>query len=76
MRKEYEVVHEIFNECANNQMRDVFFEEVEIDDLEQYIRSKHKDQYVSLEREDLADGSVIYNVNTSGMLQRYTFTEI
>ena len=26
--KEYEVVHEIFNECANNQMRDVFFEEV------------------------------------------------
>ena len=21
--KEYEVVHEIFNECANNQMRDV-----------------------------------------------------
>ena len=22
--KEYEVVHEIFNECANNQMRDVF----------------------------------------------------
>lgn len=76
MRKEYEVVHEIFNECANNQTRDVFFEEVEIDDLEQYIRSKHKDQYVSLEREDLADGSVIYNVNTSGMLQRYTFTEI
>ncbi len=76
MRKEYEVVHEIFNECANNQMRDVFFEKVEIDDLEQYIRSKHKDQYVSLEREDLADGSVIYNVNTSGMLQRYTFTEI
>ena len=76
MRKEYEVVHEIFNECANNQMRDVFFEEVEIDDLEQYILSKHKDQYVSLEREDLADGSVIYNVNTSGMLQRYTFTEI
>ena len=32
--KEYEVVHEIFNECANNQMRDVFFEEVMIEDLE------------------------------------------
>ena len=30
--KEYEVVHEIFNECANNQMRDVFFEEVALDD--------------------------------------------
>ena len=39
--KEYEVVHEIFNECANNQMRDVFFEEVALDDPEQDIRSRH-----------------------------------
>ena len=35
--KEYEVVHEIFNECANNQMRDVFFEEVALDDPEQFL---------------------------------------
>ncbi len=26
--KEYEMVREIFNECANNQMRDVFIEEI------------------------------------------------
>jgi hypothetical protein len=74
--KEYEVVHEIFNECANNQMRDVFFEEVLIDDLEAYIRSKHKDHDLSMEREDLADGTIIYHVHTAGIDQRYTFTEI
>ncbi len=74
--KEYEVVHEIFNECANNQMRDVFFEEVMIDDLEAYIRRKHKDHDLKLTREELADGTILYHVNTSGMLQRYTFTEI
>ncbi|MCD8250410.1 MAG: hypothetical protein LUC60_11340 [Lachnospiraceae bacterium] len=74
--KEYEVVHEIFNECANNQMRDVFFEELTLDDPEQYIRNKHKDKELSLEREDLADGTIIYNVETSGISQRYTFTEI
>ena len=51
--KEYEVVHEIFNECANNQMRDVFFEEVALDDPEQYIRSRHKDRELKIEREDL-----------------------
>ena len=28
----YEVVREIQNECARNQMRDVFFEEVETGD--------------------------------------------
>ena len=74
--KQYEGVHEIFNECANNQMRDVFFEEVMIDDLEAYIRGKHKDRDLKLEREELADGTILYHVNTSGILQRYTFTEL
>ena len=76
MKKEYEVVHEIFNECANNQMRDVFFEEAQIDDLEEYVRSRHKDKDVELKREDLADGTVIYHVNAGGLMQRYTFSEI
>lgn len=74
--KEYEVVHEIFNECANNQMRDVFFEEVMIDDLEAYIRGKHKDKDLKIEREELADGTIIYHVEASGLSQRYSFTEI
>lgn len=77
MKKEYEVVHEIFNSCANNQMRDVFVDEVFIDDLEQYVTGLHKSEKAfSFEREDLADGTVIYHVNTSGIQQRYTFTEI
>ena len=29
---EYEVVREVQNLCGNNQMRDVFFEEIETDD--------------------------------------------
>lgn len=74
--KEYEVVHEIFNECANNQMRDVFFEEIMIDDPENYIRGKHKDKELKMEREELADGTIIYHVETAGISQRYTFTEI
>ena len=37
--KEYEVVWEIFNLCSNNQMRDVFIEEAEIADTEQYAVS-------------------------------------
>lgn len=76
MKKEYEVVHEIFNECANNQMRDVFFEETEIEDLEAYVRSRHKDKEVEMTREDLEDGTVIYHVNAGGLSQRYTFTEL
>jgi len=76
LKKEYEVVHEIFNECANNQMRDVFFEEVELEDPEQYIRSKHKDKELHLTREDLEDGTIIFHVESAGLSQRYTFTEL
>ena len=74
---EYEVVHEIFNLCSGNQMRDVFIEEVEIPDgaFESYIRSRHKEKELILEREDLKDGTVRYVVMTAEIKQRYTFTE-
>ena len=37
---EYELVHEIKNLCRNNQMRDIFFEEIECDDPEVYLRCR------------------------------------
>ena len=37
--KTYEMVREIPNLCANNQMRDIFFEEVETDDPVAYVKS-------------------------------------
>lgn len=76
--KEYEVVHEILNECSRNQMRDVFIEEIIIPDdgFEEYINSRHKDGILKLEREELSDGSIRYTVDTSGIIQKYTFAEI
>ena len=35
---EYEMVREIPNLCRNNQMRDIFFEEVETEDPMAYVR--------------------------------------
>ena len=40
--KEYETVWEIFNECANNQMRDVFIDEICTDDPEKFVLDKFK----------------------------------
>ena len=76
--KKYEVVHEIFNLCSGNQMRDVFIEEIEIPEgaFEEYIRSRHKEKEIILEREDLLDGNVRYTVMTAEIKQRYSFTEI
>ena len=38
--KSYETIWEIFNKCPNNQMRDVFIDEVEVADTDAYIRQK------------------------------------
>ena len=64
--KEYEAVWEIFNLCSGNQMRDVFVEELEIEDLDAF----------SYEKSILEDGTVIYDIRTSDISQRYSFTEI
>ena len=38
--KEYELVHEIKNSCPNNQMRDIFFDEIECENPESWLRQK------------------------------------
>lgn len=53
---EYELVREIKNCCKNNQMRDVFFEEVETEDPMEYVRGLLKGKNVELSREDGPEG--------------------
>ena len=48
--KSYETVWEIFNLCANNQMRDVFIDEIETDDTDAYVRNKFKDKQITFEK--------------------------
>ena len=74
--KEYEVVREIENQCANNQMRDIFFEEVMIDDPVEYVRNLLKDKQVELTVDHPGPGRVNVYANTSGMTQKFLFTEI
>ena len=74
--KEYEVVREIENQCANNQMRDIFFEEVLIDDPVEYVRNLLKDKTTELTVDYPVPGRVNVYANTSGMTQKFLFTEI
>ena len=74
--KSYETVWEIFNECANNQMRDVFIDEIETDDTEGFLERKFKGKEVTFEKQVLKDGTIVYDIMASGIRQRYSFTEI
>ena len=74
--KEYELVREIKNLCRNNQMRDIFFEEVECDDPESYVLQMLKGKTVELSREDGADGQVTIHAVVDGLIQKFVFTPI
>ena len=74
--KEYAVIWEIFNKCPRNQMRDVFVEEVEISDPEEYIKNKFLGKEVSYEKSVMDDGTIVYDIQTAGITQRCSFTEI
>lgn len=72
----YETVWEIFNKCSNNQMRDVFIEELEIEDIEVFLQNKFKGKEVSFEKTVKEDGTIVYDIMASGIKERYSFTEI
>ena len=74
--KEYEVIWEIFNKCPRNQMRDVFVDEVEIEDPEEYVKNKFKGKEVTYEKTVLEDGTIIFVIHTSQIKHRCSFTEI
>ena len=73
---EYELVREIQNLCPNNQMRDIFFEEVETDDPVSYVRSILRGREVELSSETRADGAVTVYASVDGLTQKFIFTPI
>ncbi len=73
---EYEMVREIENQCERNQMRDVFFEEVETDDPMAYVRQLVKGKDVELTQDLQANGNVTIYVQSGGVTQKFLFTKL
>ena len=74
--REYEMVREIKNLCPNNQMRDIFFEEVQTDDPVDYVIKFLEGKAVSVTGENGPDGAVIVWADCDGLLQKFVFTPI
>ena len=71
---EYELVHEIKNLCRNNQMRDIFFEEVECDDPVAYLKDRLKNKQVEMTVEQSANGAVTIHATVDGLIEKFVFT--
>ena len=68
----YEVIREIKNQCGNNQMRDVFFDEIDMEDPDVWIRTEEP-HAESIERDDTPRG-IRYRVFSHGLFTEYTVT--
>ena len=73
---EYEVVREVQNLCGNNQMRDVFFDEIETDDPVEWVRQEIKGKSVNLTVDRRADGGLTVFVESAGVSQKFLFTPL
>ena len=74
--EEYELVREIKNLCRNNQMRDVFFEEIACESPEIYVRELLKGKSLELSTEPGPDGQVTIHATVDGLMQKFVFTPI
>lgn len=73
---EYEVVREIQNSCSGNQMRDVFFDEIETDDPVAWVRALLGDDAAELTVEVRDSESLNVFASSHGLNQRFLFTKI
>lgn len=71
---QYELVHEIKNLCRNNQMRDVFFEEIECENPEAWLRQRLAGKQVEMTAEEGTAGAVTIHAVVDGMMEKYVFT--
>ena len=74
--REYEVVHEIQNLCPNNQMRDIFFDEIECESPENWLRQRLAGKDFELTVESGLNGALTIYALINGMTEKFVFTPI
>ena len=74
--REYEVVREIKNSCPNNQMRDIFFEDIECVDPENWLCQRLAGKIFELSVEPGRDGAMTIYALVDGMTEKFVFTPI
>ena len=72
----FELVREIQNLCPNNQMRDIFFEEVETDDPVAFVQALLVGKTVELTQDSRADGGITVYASCDGLTQKFIFTPL
>ena len=74
--KEYEIVAKFLNSCAGAAHPQTFFEEAELSNTDDYVRTKHSRDFDKFVKETLPDGRILYTYDNGTVCYIYEFTEI
>lgn len=74
--KEYEIVAKFLNGCAGASRPQIFFEEAELANTDDFVRMKHGKDFEKFQKEVLATGQVVYTFDNGTLTYIYEFTEI
>lgn len=73
--KEYEVVAKMYNACAGSGRPQTFFEETELENIDDYVRMKHGKDFYKFEKE-IQGSQTIYRFDNGSVSYVYEFSEI
>ncbi len=74
--KEYEIVAKYINGCAGAAHPQTFFEEAELANTDDFVRTKHGKEFDKFQKEILSNGQIVYTYDNGTVCHIYEFTEI
>ena len=74
--KEYEIVAKYLNGCAGAAHPQTYFEEAELSDTDDFVRTKHFKDFDKFQKEIRPNGQIVYTYHNGTVCYIYEFTEI
>lgn len=74
--KEYEIVATFLNGCAGAAHPQSFFEEAELANTDDFVRTKHGRDFNKFVKEIRNDGQIVYTFDNGTVTYIYEFTEL
>ncbi len=74
--KEYEIVATFLNSCAGEAHPQTFFEEAELANTDDFVRTKHGRDFDKFQKEVRPDGQIVYTFDNGTVRYIYEFNEI
>jgi hypothetical protein len=71
---EYEIVAKFLNGCAGAAHPQTYFEEAELANTDDYVRTKHSKDYEKFIKQTLDDGRILYTYDNGTVTYIYEFT--